>query len=446
LIEVPANDPKFFFSYFLYVPNGVPRNTAVRLLVEPNNTGTTDDRIEVHEQSARQLASQGLPRELADSLTIPLLVPVFPRPKSQGDIYTQALTRRALCVKDAKLVRVDLQLLGMIQHAHEVLKQLGILTKHRVLMDGFSASACFVNRFAALHPDAVRALTAGGINALPLLPLKTLPYPLGVADLNTIPDTTFKEESYRRVSQYIYMGSLDPNDTFSYSDSWDDNERKLIETHFGRQMMPERWNRSQEIISTLDFPIQTVTYSGVCHQILVEMRDDIIAFLKANEGEVPATIKPHEYPVVPFREIHEAHVQKLYWNNDSDLPERYVPSPGEYTFVIAIDDWIKDQCKWIGLDECRTQYLQAFVEKAGFDFELVSNGRATIPIGREAFCGTTSYNNGEFQGFYVCLNSVLASQVTAGVPYCLRPKKTSDAFFWTVPANVVLLRRDRPLR
>jgi|SRR5215469_2890118 len=156
-----------------------------------------------------------------------MLVPVFPCPLA---VYTQSLNRPALLAKDDHLSRIDLQLLGMIQHARELLRSLGILTKPKIFMDGFSASGCFVNRFTALHPEAVRALAAGGINGLPIFPLEAyrgnkLPYPIGVADLKELTGTPFDAESYKRVSQYLYMGSLDPKDTLPFSDAWDDNER-----------------------------------------------------------------------------------------------------------------------------------------------------------------------------------------------------------------------------
>jgi hypothetical protein len=92
------------------------------------------------------------------------------------------------------------------------------------------------------------------------------------------------------------MGSLDRNDTFPFSDAWDDKERTLIAKLFGREMMPLRWKHSQEILSNLRLPIQTVTYNGVDHNILPEMWDDVSAFLKANEGDEPETITPRQYP------------------------------------------------------------------------------------------------------------------------------------------------------
>jgi hypothetical protein len=52
----------------------------------------------------------------------------------------------------------------MIQQAEKLLGNLRRSTKPKIFRDGFSASGCFVNRFAELHPEAVRALAPSGTN------------------------------------------------------------------------------------------------------------------------------------------------------------------------------------------------------------------------------------------------------------------------------------------
>jgi pimeloyl-ACP methyl ester carboxylesterase len=435
LIEVQASAAHgFLFPYYLYVPSGVRKNATVRLLVEPNNTGSTSDDIEVHKQSAKRLASKSYPRQIADRLRVPLLVSVFPRPHSQSEIYTHALDRDSLLVKNGPLLRIDLQLLAMIQDARNVLESLGISTKPKIFMDGFSASACFVNRFAALHPESVRALAAGGINGLPMFPLKSydgvkLPFPLGVSDLKPLTGARFNNRAYREVSQFIYMGYLDRNDTFPFSDAWNDHERALIAKLFGREMMPDRWKRTQEIVSALHLPIETVTYNGVGHSIRPEIQDDIVAFLSANEGDIPTQIVPHQYPFVPSRDVYEAHIKAIYWKGDPSVRDDYAKFTGKRTIVISIED------------QMDAGQLSEFVGEAGFEFDLVAAGHEKIHIGQKAFCGITTYNDGEFQGLYVCLDAELLNQIAVGVPYSLHPAKPSGTHFWSVRPDVVLLKR-----
>ena len=437
LIEVPAQESGGFqFPYYLYIPKEVSRTGPVRLLVEPNNTGQTTDDFEVHRQSARRLASGGSSRRLADRLHTPFLVPVFPRPRSQWKIYTHSLDRDSLLVKDGPLTRLDLQLLGMITHARKLLADAGIATQPKVFLYGFSASACFANRFATLHPESVRAVVAGGINALPMLPVEAyegtrLPFPLDVADLKVLTGAEFQAEAYRQVAQYLYMGYLDRNDTFPFGDAWDDDERALIAKVFGQEMMPDRWDRAQQMMAGLKIPVQTATYNGVAHATLPEMWDDVAAFFQANGSEPPEFTKivPHQYPFVAYRPITEAHVTGIYWKGDPELPPRFTRFPEGGTFVIAIREWMTGQ---------DYQQLRTFIEKAGFEFDLVAEGHAPVHFDRKASCGNVSAGDGSFQGFHVCLEEPAAAQIAPGVAYQLRPKRNNDEFFWSVLPGVVL--------
>ena len=73
-------------------------------------------------------------------------------------------------------------------------------------------------------------------------------------------------------------------------------------------------------------------------------------------------------------------------------------------------------------------------------FDLVAEGRESIPIDPKASCGTVSSGGGDFQGFYVCLDASLAERIAPGVPYSLRPKKAAKPYLWTVLPDAVLIR------
>src|SRR5438034_5967390 len=90
VIRVEAQPEKgFLYPYYLYIPpelRGEKKNSAPQtLLVLPNNTGQTNDDLAVRDASAKRLAEGR--RKLAGQLKIALLVPVFPRPKTDGRIY-----------------------------------------------------------------------------------------------------------------------------------------------------------------------------------------------------------------------------------------------------------------------------------------------------------------------------------------------------------------------
>ena len=46
-----------------------------------------------------------------------------------------------------------------------------------------------------------------------------LPYPLGIADLKSLPGAGFDAQAYGQVSQHLYMGYLDRNDTLPFDEA-----------------------------------------------------------------------------------------------------------------------------------------------------------------------------------------------------------------------------------
>ena len=164
-------------------------------------------------------------------------------------------------------------------------------------MNGFSASGTFANRFAILHPTVVRAVATGGISSIPTFPTErwdnaTMRYPVGISDLKEIAGIEFDKKAYKRVSQYIYMGALDDNDTVPYQEAYDAVDAELVKSLIGAEMMPDRWRVSQSIYETLEIPAQFVTYENSGHEIKREMIADIVAFFTANSGDEIVEIVP----------------------------------------------------------------------------------------------------------------------------------------------------------
>lgn len=285
IVEIPA-DPEagFNFEFFLLIPSGLEAGDSTRLLVEPNNTGTVDDRHRVHAEKGRRMITGGYPRRLAEELGVPLLVPTFDRPETGWRRYTHALDRDTLQISEGKLARIDLQLIAMIDRARELMAAEGVAVPRRVLLNGFSASGNFVNRFAALHPERVKAVASGGVNGMPILPLaelegRELIYQVGIADLGELTGRPFDLEAYRTVGQFIYMGAEDANDTLPYDDAYNEPEREVTLAVLGESMR-ERWEKSQAIYRDLELPVRFETYAGVGHTISREIFNDLVEFLE----------------------------------------------------------------------------------------------------------------------------------------------------------------------
>jgi pimeloyl-ACP methyl ester carboxylesterase len=281
--EVKANPGKgFSWPYFLYVPPTVS-NPPV-LLVEPNNTGTTSNDQNVHLQAARNLINWR--SSFAEDLQLPLLVPVFPRPAAENwQIYTHALDRDCLMTEVAGLERIDLQLIAMIDDARDRLADMDILIDDKIFLNGFSASGSFVNRFALLHPELVKAVASGSPGGWPTVPKdswegKKLIYPAGTADLKALTGKSFNLKAYRSVPAFIYIGDSDSNDAVPYGDGFSDNERQLIYNLFGAP--PDypyvRWPKAEGIFRLAKTNTQLYIYPDVGHAYSNEMWEDLKTF------------------------------------------------------------------------------------------------------------------------------------------------------------------------
>jgi hypothetical protein len=110
-------------------------------------------------------------------------------------------------LEEGPLERVDKQLLAMVDDARDRLDDEGYPVAEGLLLNGFSASGNFVERFASLHPDEVIAVTAGGINGMPLLPLdradgRELPYHVGVGDIEELTGDAFDADAGADVHRF----------------------------------------------------------------------------------------------------------------------------------------------------------------------------------------------------------------------------------------------------
>lgn len=283
------NDPLkgFHFPYFLFIPDGISPEIKTYIIVEPNNTGFASDDFSEHVEKAKRRAMKDfyIGKYIAGKLKYPLLIPVFPRPKSDWKIYTHALDRDAILQKHNALERIDLQLMAMIADAQKRLKDLSYHVEDKVLMTGFSASGTFANRFTLLHPEVVKATAAGGLNGLLMLPVvqfdnMMLDYPIGVHDFNRQFGHAFDSTSFRQVPQFLFMGELDKNDAIPFEDGYEPMERDLIFKILGKQMQPERWNKCREIYQQQHINARIVTFPAIGHDHPEKVKEEILAFFK----------------------------------------------------------------------------------------------------------------------------------------------------------------------
>jgi hypothetical protein len=257
------------------------------ILVQPNNSGINSDDPQVHRRDAWWTGFER--RNIASELGVALLVPAFIRPGEDWQIYTHALDRDSLTTESAALKRIDLQLIAMIEHARAELAKVGIQTDEKILIQGFSASGMFANRFTILHPERVKAATIGSPGGWPIAPIASihgspLPYPAGIADLESLTGISFDSRSYNAIPQLIYMGSEDDNDSLDYTDGWDEKEAQLVDKLFGRDPL-SRWEEAESIYTEEGANVQFLLIEGVGHDRKELQKYSTEFFKKVLNGE-----------------------------------------------------------------------------------------------------------------------------------------------------------------
>ncbi|ELY90208.1 hypothetical protein C483_11888 [Natrialba hulunbeirensis JCM 10989] len=276
----------FNYPYYLYAPDRVSDDEATPVLVEPNNTGTTADELEEHREVAQRHIEGGTSRRVSEEVGTPLVIPVFPRPVQEPvdwSHYIHALDRETMSIESGDLERVDLQLLAMVEHARGQLESEGYDTDDGVMLNGFSASGNFVERFAMLHPEEVVSVTAGGLNGMVTLPHEEydgheLPFHVGIADVEELTGEPVDLDAVDEVNHFLYMGAQDDNDTIPYDDAWTKDElRQTALDVYGDDMITERFPTCQAAFEEAGVDAQFKIYENAGHSPR-EAEADIVEF------------------------------------------------------------------------------------------------------------------------------------------------------------------------
>lgn len=310
LILVEKNPEEgFYWDYYLYIPETVSRDNDLErknyMLVEPISTPERRDDIEYFENGARNTAKNNYN---ARKLGIPVLVPIFPWPKTingeENHHLTHQLDRSTMKTNIEEYKRIDKQLIAMIDNARNILGRKNIHLEKEVFTYGFSSSGVFTNKFAALHPERVQAAAAGGISE-PIIPEKEMAgedlyYSVGLYDIAEITGSNINWEAYRETPQYIFRGADDGHDALLTLDGVEGVElsgmelyEKVMNTEFvgeeennseGAAIIKERLLKVEEIYENNNISIQIKFYEGAGHEITQEMREDVLEFFKNNAG------------------------------------------------------------------------------------------------------------------------------------------------------------------
>jgi len=283
---VPSNSTAGFnFPYYLYVPSNAREKP---LLVEPVNSGAASDNFQEDIDAAKSTVEDGVARRISDELRVPLIVPVFANPASDGfySKFVQALDTETMHIDSGKFERIDLQLLGMVDHARERLAEDGLDLPSEIMLNGFSASGNFVDNFTVFHPERVASVTAGAVNGMPTLPIAeakghTLNYQIGIADLEALSGEPFDRDAWLDVPLFCYMGADErspTDDTLPYRDVWSEEQAEKARAVYGDDMQAERMTFSEAVHHEVGAGTRMAVYDDTGHSYSPEIVEDVVSF------------------------------------------------------------------------------------------------------------------------------------------------------------------------
>jgi hypothetical protein len=266
-------DKGYHAGFYLYISPGARQIAAsggvITLLVQPNNTGRPSEDPAFHKRDAWWTAFER--HGIANDLEVAVLVPAFIRPKPSNGlyIYSHALDRVSLTSKRKDVARIDLQLLAMIDDIRVRLAAEGMQTHQKFLLQGFSASGMFANRFSIMHPDRVMAVAVGSPGGWPVAPMpshagQSLRYPAGTADLEILTGKPFDEVAYAGIPQVFFMGTDDDNDAVGFPDGWDKETAAVVDGLFGTDPI-SRWPHAENLYKKIGANAQFILVDGVGH-------------------------------------------------------------------------------------------------------------------------------------------------------------------------------------
>ena len=280
---VPSDSAAGFqYPYYLYAPGPIEDSTQP-LIVQGNNSPLPKAGPRNHVLFAKNMI-EGLVDRFAAEFQVPALVPAFPRlqreppPRTRSHLYVQALTDRALRTDHPTLARADRQLMRMVDDAQRRLRGDGYTPTEQVHMHGFSTSGRFAPRIAMLHPERVSAVSAGG-NGMYTLPTaefdgQTLPYPVGVSDLESLVGAEFDLDEWRTIHHYFYLGDDDTSDSLNRLRA----ELRDLVDEIHPSSVTDRFEMVESVHDSVGASATFAIYDGIGHRTAPQQVEDLREF------------------------------------------------------------------------------------------------------------------------------------------------------------------------
>lgn len=209
---ITVNDS--MFPYILVFPKTIDENCE--LIVDTLNTldlQSTKDREVTFIKGVGQIGSY-----IRSQINAPMLYVYVPR-ENENEPYYQHLARECFTSNDLKYPRCDLLVKQSILDAQTKLKSIsGKDVSDKIVLNGYSTSGVFAQRFAEIHPKIIsKAIIGAATGSIPI-PSKDLDWPFGIRNFEELFGKKFEEESYKKIQFAYYVGELEAKETSNRRD------------------------------------------------------------------------------------------------------------------------------------------------------------------------------------------------------------------------------------
>lgn len=287
----PAGDRKY--SYLHYIPNSALGKSPVRILLYTHGSPQKEDYTAM--ENYVKYNEFHLIKPYCDKYGYALIIMITPRLWGDYPDYkmnTQSMNRWVMMDNEFDkpsyefYKRPDLEFIKVIDDFKQIMQEQGFMPDEKVYMGGFSNGGLQANRFTILHPDHIAATAIGAAGAY-IYPLKKinnikLTYPVGIADVDSIPQTHYNFQLFKTIPHLIFVGENDlnyNNDPVPHDDNFDKRQALIINTYFGSNQVL-RAEIYASYLSSIGMDCRFHEYEGVGHQFNREMIEAMFVFFE----------------------------------------------------------------------------------------------------------------------------------------------------------------------
>lgn len=202
------------FPYILVYPETIDENCE--LIVDTLNT------LDTHSTKEREVTfidgAEQIGKYVRSQINAPMLYVHVPK-ENNNDPYYQHLSRECFTSDGLKYPRCDLLVKQSILDAQKKLKSIsGKDVSDKIVLNGYSTSGVFAQRFAKIHPEMVsKAIIGAATGSIPI-PTNDLDWPEGIRDFEELFGKKFDEESYKKIEFAYYVGELEAKEASNRRD------------------------------------------------------------------------------------------------------------------------------------------------------------------------------------------------------------------------------------